>query len=482
MQQRQGTPIGGGGSGRIPSGGQQRAPQLGQPQQRPQLRQPQQVQPQQVQPQQVSPQQVSPQQMTPQQMQQMQQMQMQQQAQMQAQMQQRQAQAQQQPAQPVMSVTGGIKPGMANPNDPNLKPIERLFALMAQYDSSDLHLKAGNPVIMRIKGDMRPLQGNPLSSEEIYNFLKGIATEEQMKLFDETGDLDFAHRLPDQARSRFRLNVFRDRGKNALVARRISTEIPTFDQLNLPKDSMTRILDAEDGLIVLAGVTGSGKSTTIAGMIDWINTHEAKHIITVEDPIEYEFKNKRSFISQREIGSDCQDFAAAIRTLVRQDPDVILIGEMRDMETFEFGMIAAETGHLCFGTLHAGTVAQSIGRILGLFPANKHGILRQGLSFNLRAIVCQKLAPSPQFGRIPINEIMIATPIVKKILLDGEDGKLTGVIASARQDGMMTFDQCIVDRAKAGFITDEAALEFATNPDQMRLKLQGIDLGSGGLA
>jgi twitching motility protein PilT len=428
------------------------------------------------------PQQMQAQPMTPQQMQQLQQMQQMQQMQMaQAQA---QAQAAQQAAaagQPVVSVTGGMRAGMANPNDPNLKPIERLFALMAQYDSSDLHLKSGVPVIMRIKGEMRALQGNPLSSDEIYRLLKEIVTKEQLRQFDETGDLDFAHRLPDQAGSRFRLNIFRDRGKNALVARRISTEIPTFEQLNLPKDSMIRILDAEDGLIVLAGVTGSGKSTTIAGMIDWINVNFAKHIITVEDPIEYEFKNKRCFISQREIGTDCMDFGAAIKTLVRQDPDVILIGEMRDMETFEFGMIAAETGHLCFGTLHAGTVAQSIGRIVGLFPAERHQLLRQGLSFNLRSIVCQKLCPSPQFGRIPINEILIATPIVKKILAEGEDAKLTGVMSGARQDGMMTFDQCILDRANANFITEEVALEYATNADQMRLRLQGIDLGSGGL-
>ncbi len=366
---------------------------------------------------------------------------------------------------------------MANPNDPKLKPLERLFALMAQYDSSDLHLKSNSPPIMRIKGDMRALQGNPLSSDDIYRLLKEIATEEQMKVYDETGDLDFAHMLPDQARSRFRLNVFRDKRSNALVARRISTEIPTFEQLNLPADSLKRILDASDGLIVLAGVTGSGKSTTIAGMIDWINTHQAVHIITIEDPVEYEFKNKRAFISQREIGVDCKDFKAAIRTLVRQDPDVVLIGEMRDQETFEFGLTAAETGHLVFGTLHAGTVAQSIGRILGLFPPEKHAMLRQGLQFNLRAIVCQKLAPSPRFGRIPLNEILIATPIVKKVLGEGEDAKLTGIIQGARTDGMMTFDQCIVERCKAGFITEEVALEYATNPDQLRLALQGIVLG-----
>ncbi len=378
---------------------------------------------------------------------------------------------------------GGIRPGMANPNDPNLKPIERLFALMAQYDSSDLHLKAGSPIIMRVKGEMRPLQGAPLTSEQIYDWLKDIASPEQMQLYDECGDLDFAHMLPDQARSRFRLNVFRDKRTNALVARRINTQIPTFEELNLPAGSLTRILDADDGLIVLAGVTGSGKSTTIAGMLDYINSTQAAHIITIEDPIEYEFRNKKSFISQREIGVDCKDFKAAIRTIVRQDPDIVLIGEMRDPETFEFGLTAAETGHLVFGTLHAGTVAQSIGRILGLFPPEKHPMLRQGLQFNLRAIVCQKLAPSPKFGRVPLNEILLCTPIVKKILAEGEDKKLNGIMQGGREDGMMTFDQCIVERCKAGDITEEVALDYATNPEQLRLALQGIVLGSakGGL-
>jgi twitching motility protein PilT len=389
-----------------------------------------------------------------------------------------------QPAAPAQSVTGGIRPGMANPNDPNLKPLEKLFALMAQYDSSDLHLKANCPIIMRVKGDMRPLAGAPITSEQIYEWLKDITTPEQLAHYDKTGDLDFSHMLPDQARSRFRLNVFRDKKTNALVARRISTRIPSFEELNLPGNSLTRILDCQDGLIILAGVTGSGKSTTIAGMIDYLNSTQPLHIITVEDPIEYEFKNKRSFVSQREIGVDCENFKAAIRTIVRQDPDVILVGEMRDPETFEFGITAAETGHLVFGTLHAGTVPQSIGRILGLFPTEKHPMLRQGLQFNLRSIICQKLLPSPKYGRIPINEILIATPIVKKILADGDDKRLMGVMAGAKDDGMMTFDACIVDRAKAGDITEEVAMEFATNPEQTRLALQGVVIGGskGGLA
>ena len=387
------------------------------------------------------------------------------------------AQAAQPPRPAGASVTGGIRPGMATPNDPNLKPLERLFALMAQYDASDLHLKAQNPPIMRVRGEMRPLQSPPLSSDDIYNLVKPICSPEQIAEYDRSGDLDFAHMLPDQARQRFRLNVFRDRRQHCLVARRINAHIPTFDELRLPVKSLTKILDSEDGLVILAGVTGSGKSTTIAGMIEWINATDARHIITVEDPIEFEFKNKRSFISQREVGVDVQNFKAAIRTLVRQDPDVILIGEMRDAETVEFGLTAAETGHLVFGTLHAGTVPQTISRILGLFPSEKHQQIRLGLSYNLRAIVCQKLVPSPTYGRVPMNEIMICTPIVKKILAEGEDNKLMGVIKGGRDDGMMSFDQHLLERVKSGEVAEEEALGYATNPEQFKLAVQGIELG-----
>ncbi|MCA8920916.1 MAG: PilT/PilU family type 4a pilus ATPase [Planctomycetes bacterium] len=472
ISDRQGTPIGTGGQRAAIGQGQQRGPAINQPQRPGPPVQPRptpvQVQPQQVHAQQVHAQQVHAQQVHAQQMH----------AQQQA-----QQRAQVAPAQPQGSVTGGLKPGMANPNDPNLKPLERLFALMAQYDSSDLHLKAGCPPVMRVRGEMRPLQLGRLSSDDIYEMLKTITTAEQIKSYDETGDLDFAFMLPDQARSRFRLNVFRDKRANALVARRINNDIPSFEDLNLPGESLRKIMEAEDGLIVLAGVTGSGKSTTIASMIDWINENHAKHIVTVEDPIEFEFTNKRSFISQREIGVDCVDFKAAIRTLVRQDPDVILIGEMRDQETFEFGLTAAETGHLVFGTLHAGTVSQSIGRILGLFPPDKHHVLRQGLQFNLRSIICQKLVPSPVRGRQPINEILIASPIVKKILAEGADKKLNAVMMGGREDGMMTFDQCLLGHCKAGVIEVDMALKYATNPDQFKLRVQGIELGgsSGGI-
>jgi twitching motility protein PilT len=384
------------------------------------------------------------------------------------------------PAAPAPAPPPPPAPVAATPalNPATLKPFERILAAMSGYNASDLHLKAHSPVILRISGTMRPLGGNPLSNEDIHRLLGDVCTPEQLKKFDDLGDLDFAFMLPDK--QRFRFNVFKDKRNNAVVVRRVSQKIPKFKDLNLPPDVFEKISNFDDGLVLLAGVTGSGKSTTIASILDHINETQAQHIITIEDPIEYEFVNKKSFISQREIGTDTKDFKAAIRTLVRQDPDTVLVGELRDHETFEFALTAAETGHLVFGTLHAGTVAQSIGRILGLFPPEKHPPLRQGLEFNLRAIVCQKLLQSAVagFSRIPILEIMIANPIIRKLVKEGEDAKITQVMSGARIEGMCTFNQNLCERVKAGLITEQLALEVSSNPDQLKMAIQGIELGS----
>lgn len=380
------------------------------------------------------------------------------------------------PAQAVAAQAVPAQAKAAPAIDPNaLGRFERLLFSMERYGASDLHLKSGSPIIMRISGKMTPISNQPLKTEEIYELLKEVTNDEQLKLYDDTGDLDFSYMLPNRAR--FRFNVFREKRTNALVVRRISTSIPSFEQLNLPSDTFRKITAYEDGMIILAGVTGSGKSTTIAGMLDYINTHYAKHIITIEDPIEYEFQNKKSYISQREIGVDCVDFQAAIRTLVRQDPDVVLIGEMRDHETFDFGLTAAETGHLVFGTLHAGTVAQSIGRILGLFPPAKHTALRQALEFNLRAVICQKLLKSvnPNFSRIPILEIMVVNPPIRKKIREGKDKEINDIL-KLKEDGNQLFDQCLCDRVNAGLVSREDALEVASNAEQLKMALQGINL------
>ncbi|MBI3724849.1 PilT/PilU family type 4a pilus ATPase, partial [bacterium] len=340
-----------------------------------------------------------------------------------------------------------------------LKPFEQILAVMGQYSASDLHLKVGCAPVLRISGIMRPLAAAPLTGEDIHRLLLDVATPDTMKTFERKGDVDFAHALPD--RQRFRLNAFRDKRAISIAVRRINMTIPRFSELNLPEQTFQKIARFEDGIVLFAGITGCGKSTSIASMIDYLNETEARHIITVEDPVEFEFQNKKSYISQREIGIDCLDFKSALKSIVRQDPDVILMGEMRDEETFEFGLSAAETGHLVFATLHAGNVAQSIGRILGLFAPEKHSTLRHGLEFNLRAIICQKLLPSinPSFLRVPVLEVMIVNAIIKKLLREGEDGKIPQVIQGCRTEGMMTFNQSLCERVKSGLIAEHVALE-----------------------
>ena len=363
-----------------------------------------------------------------------------------------------------------------------------LLSKMVKARASDLFIKVGSPPSMRIDGRIRFLQDEPTTPETAKKILHMITKARGYNLseyLDSGGhlrrEIDIAYDL--RKVGRFRCNISSQRGQLFFVLRTVSRAIMTFEDLKLPREQLIKLASITRGMVLVTGVTGSGKSSTLATMVNYINHHMNKHIITIEDPIEYVFKDKRSIITQREIGQDTASFPDAIRAAMRQAPDVLMIGEMRDQETFEFGLTAAETGHLVFGTLHAGTVSQSIGRILGLFPPDKHHVLRQGLQFNLRSIICQKLVPSPVRGRQPINEILIASPIVKKILAEGADKKLNAVMMGGREDGMMTFDQCLLGHCKAGVIEVDMALKYATNPDQFKLRVQGIELGgsSGGI-
>ena len=257
--------------------------------------------------------------------------------------------------------------------------------------------------------------------------------------------------------------------------------VPTFKDLFLPEKAMTKIAQMEEGIVLLAGVTGSGKSTTIAALLDYINERGRYHIVTVEDPIEYVFTDKKSFFNQREVGTDTVDFKAAIRALMRQDPDIIVAGEMRDAETFEFGLTAAETGHLVFGTLHASNVTQCFGRILDLFPANRQDQIRMGLHFNLKAIICQKLLPSirPGAPRIPVVEVMIANPIIRELIANNEIAKIADIVANAEEEGMQDFTGALCKLVQGGFVEEKVAMEAAPNPESLRMALQGFRVKGG---
>ncbi|MCL2329953.1 MAG: PilT/PilU family type 4a pilus ATPase, partial [Phycisphaerae bacterium] len=281
---------------------------------------------------------------------------------------------------------------------------------------------------------------------------------------------------------RFRVNIFRQRGTLSVAARRVNADILDFSQLHLP-ESMFRITEYHQGLVLLAGITGSGKSTTIAAALDWVNQTRACHIVTIEDPIEYLFKDKKSLVNQREVHVDVQNFQAALKYLMRQDPDVVLVGEMRDEETFMAALNAAETGHLVFGTIHASGAAQTIGRVLDLVSEGSRELIRQTMVFNLQAIICQKLLPSikPGVYRVPAVEIMFANSTIRKLIDEKRDDEIPKVIRACEAEGMMDMNSCLKRLVDEEYIETDVAYAASPNPQELKMRLKGISSGGGGI-
>jgi twitching motility protein PilT len=355
--------------------------------------------------------------------------------------------------------------------------LEKLLRAMAKHEASDLHLKVGAPPILRVSGKIRQIEAAPLRAEAIEALLRPVFTPAQADTFARGRDLDFAHSV--EGLGRFRVNVFRQRGLVSAAIRRVRTEIPDFESLHLPGQVLRAIAGGRQGLVLVCGVTGSGKSTTLAAMIEHVNETRHCHVVTIEDPIEFLYKDKKAFLNQREIGIDVEDWKTALKYVVRQDPDVILIGEMRDRETFEAALAAAETGHLVFGTLHSSSVAATIGRILDLFPADREKQVRQALRFNLRAIVCQRLLPAMAKGVqvVPACEVLVANASVRKALAEGADANLEAIVRAGGEEGMTDFNSSLVQLVRGGLVSEETALEASANPDQLKMNLKGIFLG-----
>jgi twitching motility protein PilT len=359
--------------------------------------------------------------------------------------------------------------------------INVLFRTVMRYEASDLHLKVGLPPMMRLKGVIRKIEAPPISEEQMERLFFEIMNPRLRKILEDTGGADFAHVIgADECR--FRVNILKQRGHLGLVARRVNTKVPTFEGLGLPP-SIEQLCKYDQGMIILAGVTGSGKSTTIASMLDYLNEREALHILTIEDPIEYLFADKKSVVNQREVGIDVCDWHTALKHAVREDPDVILVGEMRDRDTFEAAIHAAETGHLVFGTIHASSAASTLGRILDLFPADMHQAIRQTLAFNLKAVVAQKLLPSikPGFHRVPTNEIMILNPTIRELIIKSEDKKIADAIKIGYLEGMVDFTENLRQLVERGDVTKEVALEVAPNPDALKMAIKGIKVATPGI-
>jgi twitching motility protein PilT len=361
--------------------------------------------------------------------------------------------------------------------------IDKLFRALVKIEGSDLHLKTGAPPYVRVAGTLRTLNRGPIDDDEMQRLLFPMLNERSRRIYEEDGGADLSYALQiDGLNWRFRVNILRQLGHMGLVARRVNNKIPNFDGLGLPP-VLADFCKFDQGMILLAGVTGSGKSTTIASMLDWINHRYRKHILTLEDPIEFVFTEDKCVINQREIGDDVKDFQIGMKHAVREDPDVMLVGEMRDRETFETALRAAETGHLVFGTIHASTAPSTLGRILDLFPAALHASMRQSMGFNMKAIIAQKLLPSiaKGFSRIPTVEIMSFNATVKKLILEGQDEKLADAIRLGRDEGMQDFTMSLCELVNKEMIDRAAAFEVAPNPEALKMALKGIKIKESGM-
>ena len=361
--------------------------------------------------------------------------------------------------------------------------VDKYFRALVKLEGSDLHMKVGKPPMVRIRNELRPLSRGPVERAEMVKLLVPMMNDRSRRIFEEDGGADFAYTCDvDGVTWRFRVNLLTQNQMMGMVARRVNIKIPDFKGLYLPP-SIEGLCHWDQGMVLLAGVTGSGKSTTIASMLDYINQRERVHILTLEDPIEFVFTEQLALINQREVGFDVKDFSIGMKHAVREDPDIMLVGEMRDEETFMTAIHAAETGHLVFGTIHASSAPSTIGRILDLFPEAMHKAIRSAIAFNMRGIVAQKLLRSikPGVARVPTCEIMLFTAMIKKLVLESSDNKLPDAIRIGYADGMQDFTMSLKQLIDDELIDRPTAFEVAPNPDALKMALKGINVSNPGM-
>lgn len=357
--------------------------------------------------------------------------------------------------------------------------IDALLDIVVDRNCSDLHIATDSPPIVRDDGALKKLNYEKFTPQITQRMMYEIISDDQIQRFESTLELDFSYALP-KGRARFRVNLYRDRGAVAAAFRLISSRIPTVRELNLPP-ILEQLTERPRGLILVTGPTGSGKSTSLAAMINKINTDSAVHIITIEDPIEYLHTHKQSLINQRELGQDTKSFNNALRASLREDPDVLLVGEMRDVETISLAITAAETGHLVFATLHTNNAAESIDRMVDVFPPGQQEQIRVQLSNNLVAIVSQQLLPRASGkGRIPANEIMIATPAIRNLIREGKTHQIPSTIQTSGGLGMTTMDQALRDLYMKGIVTLDEAMSRCQNQEELKKMISTMAVGTPG--
>lgn len=349
--------------------------------------------------------------------------------------------------------------------------IAELLKVTVDRDASDLHIAVGRPPVVRIDGRIIDLDAPPLTATESRRLVYSLLTDSQKQRFEADKELDFSLTVPNS--SRFRVNVHYQRGSVAAAFRTVNSKASSFHDLGLPTEVLERMAKRPSGMILVTGPTGSGKSTTLAAMVDLINSARECHIITVEDPIEYIHPHKKALVEQREVTEDTHTFANALKYALRQDPDVILVGEMRDLETAGAAISAAETGHLVMSTLHTIDVAQTVDRIIDMFPPHQRDQIRQQFSAVIEGVVCQRLVPSARgFGREVACEILVGVDSVRNLIREGKTHQVYTQIEAGRQLGMQTMDWCLIDLCRRGRITRENALRGARKPEEVQRQLQ----------
>ncbi|HZP58910.1 MAG TPA: PilT/PilU family type 4a pilus ATPase [Opitutaceae bacterium] len=357
----------------------------------------------------------------------------------------------------------------------NIEIFNDLLKLAVDSGASDIIIKSNKPGYVRLGGRLKPVDMDPFTGAEVQEFVDLKVPRVFKQQWEADGQIDFAYTA--DGIGRFRVNAFQQRGTTSIVFRHVKSRVPSFDELNLMAEPLIKLSQAKDGILLICGATGSGKSSTMAAMLGWVNQHLDRHIVTIEDPIEFTFQDDKSVFNQREIGLDVPDFAAAIKSVLRQNPDIILIGEMRDRITFETAISAAETGHLVLSTMHASTVQQSITRLFEFFPPEQQVQARRQIAGSLRGIICQRLIAALEGGgRVPSLEILQADPVVRNLILEGQFEKIQGLLESGLDSGNMSFNQDLYRLIKAGKISKTDGLKFSPNPQALEMNLKGIFL------
>jgi twitching motility protein PilT len=358
--------------------------------------------------------------------------------------------------------------------------LHKYFKAAIKTQANDLHLKVGQPPKLRLQGELKNTTGEVLTPERMEELVFEIMTPAQKETFLAHGTLDFAYEVGRE--HRFRINVFRQRGVISLAARRVNAHVPSFESLHLPP-VLEKIAESRQGLVLVVGTTGCGKTTTIASMLDHIARTRSCHIVTLEDPIEYLYTDSKAIVSQREIGIDVANFDEALVYLMRQDPDVVFVGEMRDSATVTAGMRAAETGHVVMGTMHSANASQAVHRLLDLFPTNERELVRQALAISIRAIISQILLPSIREGidRIPAVEVLLGNPGVRKLISEGREADLPSVIRASQKEGMLDLTDNLVKLVQEAWIDPKDAYKYAPNIDELKMALKGIRTTAEGI-